>query len=127
MANLAAEISGVVEGDDYEITRTITGIPAGDSIAKAWLTMKASINDADPGLFQKNITTIDVAGTGQVTDTGAGDGTGAVRFDLTPADTGSPVPGVAAVYDLQIRTVAGKYYTVEKGTFTTVQAVTDAV
>jgi len=125
MANLAASISEVVEGDDYEITRTIEELPVGDSLATVWLTMKTAITDADPGLFQKEITTTDVPGTGQITDDGAGDATAAVRFDLTPDDTALPTPGTAAVYDIQVLTTAGKVYTVEKGTFTTVQGVTD--
>ena len=124
MANLAAAIVDVVEGDDYEIARTIDAVPAGDTLATAWLTMKAAITDADPGLFQKQITTANVAGTGQITNTGAG-GTGALRFDLTPADTALPTPGTPAVYDIQVRTTAGKIYTVEIGAFTTVQGVTD--
>lgn len=125
MATLDATIINVVEGDDYEISRTITGVPGSDTIATAWLTMKTAIGNADPGLFQKEITSVDVPGTGQITDTGA-DGTGAVRFDLEPADTALPTPGTPAVYDIQIQTTAGKTYTPEIGTFTTVQAVTDA-
>ena len=33
--------------------------------------MKSDIDDADPGLFQKEITSSPVTGTGQITDTGA--------------------------------------------------------
>jgi len=125
MANLSASISDVVAGDDYEITRTITDIPASDEIVTAWLTCKADIDDADnEALFQKEITGSDVPGTGQITDTGA-DGTGAVRFDLVPDDTVLPTPGTAAVYDIQILTDDGKVYTVEIGTITTTQGVTD--
>lgn len=125
MPTIGTAITAVFEGQDYEIARTITSVPAGDTLAKAWLTMKTLITNADPGLFQKEITSSNVAGTGQITDTGA-DGTGAVRFDLEPADTALPTPGVAVVYDIKVLTTAGKIYYGEKGTFTTEQRVTDA-
>lgn len=125
MPDLTATIIDIYEGQDYEINRTITDVPAGDTLAKAWLTLKTSIDDADPGLVQKEITSVNVAGTGQITDTGA-DTTGAVRFDLVPADTALPTPGTAVPYDIKVRTTAGKVYPVEKGVFTTVQRVGDA-
>ena len=127
MADLAASISDLVAGDDYEITRTITGLPSGYALNKAWLTVKASAVDADPGIFQKAITTSNVDGTGQIGDSGSSDGIGAVRFDLVPADTLLLTPGTAYVYDIQIRytnSTLTKVNTPEIGTITTTRGVT---
>jgi hypothetical protein len=126
MPNLALAITGVVEGDDFTLTLGITEIPAGDALSVAYFTMKESIDDPDPGLFQKVITASNTPGTGQIEDDGWGDGAGIVRIDLVPADTVLPAPGVAAVWDLQVHTALGLTNTPYKGTFTTVQGVTDA-
>jgi hypothetical protein len=123
---VAEELTGIVAGNTYRYTRTITGIPAGDSIVKAWTTFKSNKNNADPGLFQKAITTTNVPGTGQITDTGAGDTIGAVRFDWMRADTDLLTPGNVIFFDLKVLTAAGDLYTVVLGTIKTDQGVTTA-
>lgn len=127
MANLSASITDLVAGDTYEVVRTITGLPSGYALDKAWMTVKASAVDADPGVFQKAITTSNVDGTGQITDTGTGDGSAAVRFDLASADTTLLTPGTSYVYDIQVRMVNGELIrisTPEIGTIRTVRGVT---
>ena len=102
MSDLAVEITGFVEGDDLEIRRTITELPA--AIAVAWLTVKRHHNQPDEeAKLQKRITSLDVAGTGQIVE-----------------------PGTKRhVHDIQIKLVTGKVYTIEKGTIQLTVDVTE--
>jgi hypothetical protein len=52
-----------------------------------------------------------------VSDTGA-DGTGAFRFDLTPAQTRSVARGSPHDYLVTVTLAGGKTYVVERGRFT---------
>lgn len=116
MANLNDNISGFVAGDTLEVRRTITGIPAGQTISKAWLMVKIMQTDVDASaIITKEITDANQAGIGHVTDTG-GDGTGEVRFDLTPANTALLVSGNSYAFGIKIRTSTGNLYTPFKGT-----------
>jgi hypothetical protein len=124
MPNLLATIDGLVAGDDLDITRTITNVPAGDSLAKAWLTVKANAADADPGIFQLAITSVNSA-DGQITDTGTGDQIAALTFHITAARSALLTPGTAYLYDIQVKTTTGgKVFTPEVGTVKPVQGVT---
>ncbi len=124
MANLSGSII-VVTRNDLTVQRTITGVPAGDTLASAWLTVKLNKTDADPGIFQRAITSA-LTAAGQITDTGAGDTQGAVEFYLLPANTSLLTEGVGYHYDIQVRTTAGKTYTVEVGRVTVTGSVTAA-
>ena len=128
MANLTVTITGIVEGDDYILPLLVTDLQSGDFVVEAYMTMKADIDDADPGLFQKIITTSDVPGTGQIVNSGAGDVDVELRFDLTPDDTilVDPLATPPAEWDVQIHTNDGYTNTPYKGTFSTEQGVTDA-
>lgn len=119
MPNLKDTISGFVAGDDLEVRRTITNIPTGQVLTKAWLTIKTKLGDADPGVLQKAVTTTDAPGTGQIVDDGATDQAGEVRFDLTGTDTAllvPPYPKSLYGFDIQVLTSGGKVYTPVKGT-----------
>jgi len=124
MPNLASTITGFVNGDDLDIVRTITNIPAGDSLAEARFTVRAV--NLSTIIFSKLITGSAVAGQGQITDTGA-DGTGAVTFQLTGGTAGDTTNLSASVnypFDIQLKTTLNKHYTPEVGTITAVQQVT---
>jgi hypothetical protein len=111
------KITNFVAGDDLEITRTISGVPAGSALTRAWLTIKGRPTDADAdAVLQKVITVADVPGTGQITDDGGTTGVAAVRFDLTAADTDRLTPVQIYYFDLQVETDAGKIYTPDMGT-----------
>lgn len=99
------------------IDRTASGVPAGVTITKAWLTVKAAVADADPGLVQKAITTSDVPGTGQIENDGTGDVDFVVRFDLTRADTLAigTLAGGKRYFDVQVLASDGNPYTAEIG------------
>lgn len=109
-----AQVRFNAPGDHYDVIRTVTLIPTGDSIARAWLTVKRTTAEADiDALVQLEITTANTA-SGQVTDTGAADATGAVTFRLTPTHT--RLIGVSLrYYDIQIKSLSGKVYTAETG------------
>ncbi len=114
MSDLAIEITGFVAGDDLEIRRTVTDLPA--AIDLAWLTVKRYAGQPDSeASLQKRITATDVPGTGQIVEAGGPGTDGGLRFDLTGTDTA----GLGAkrhVHDIQIKLVTGKVYTIEKGT-----------
>lgn len=114
---LKGKIFNIVQGDNVDITRTIDTLPA--SITKAWFTVrnsqyKSATSDTDV-IFQKAITSVNVPGTGVITDDGTGDGVAAVRFELTNANTVLLVNENTYYYDIQVLTSTGKIYTPEIG------------
>jgi hypothetical protein len=123
--NLQATLGNFAQGDNFSVPVTVTSVPAGDTLAKAWLTVKAKLSDADPGVFQKAITPAATPGQGQITDTGAS-GTGIIRFDVQQADTLLLTPNVAYYYDIQVKTAAGLIGTIEEGTIMAAPQVTQA-
>lgn len=124
MSVLTASISGIVAGDDLDVQRTVTNIPSGQTLTKAWLTFQPVAGGADPGTLQKAITPSAVAGVGQITDTGAS-GTGVLLFQLTGADTlVLPIGGAGIAYDIKVLTSANKIYTVEQGKYVSTRRIT---
>ena len=114
MSDLAVAITGFVAGDDLEIRRTVTGLPA--AIEIAWLTVKRYVGQPDDeASLQKRITATDSPGTGQIVEAGGPGDDGDLRFDLTPEDTAS-LGAKPYVHDIQLKLVTGKVYTIEKGT-----------
>ena len=125
MPDFNGTIENFVSGDDLQITRTITNVPSGGLLTKVWFTVKLLWSDTDTdAVIQKEITTSNVAGTGQITDDGAGDQSAAVRFDLTDTDTAKLQKGLTFLYDIQVLTDGGAIYTPEIGTITAKQGVT---
>ena len=126
MPTLQTSRGGFAQGDNVSITVTVTSVPPGDTLAKAWMTVKVALADADPGLYQKVILPSAVAGQGQILDTGSS-GTGILRFDLQQADTALMSPGVQYFYDIQAKTAGGLIGTLELGAITCTAQVTKAV
>ena len=123
MSNLTVEITGFVAGDDLEVRRTVTDLPA--AIEVAWLTLKHHPRQPDSeARLQKRITTTDMPGTGWIAEAGGPSVDGDLRFDLTPADTAS-LGTKRYVHDIQIKLVTGKIYTIEKGTLLLTMGVTE--
>lgn len=115
---------GIVRGDVFSIRRTVNKIPSSRTVAEAWLTVKAAIADADgSATFQKIITSTDVAGTGQIEDTGA-DGSAVLRFDLTAANTTAMTAGTVYYFDIQVRLDNNAILTLESGTTSAIAQVT---
>ncbi len=130
MPTLDSSIDQIVVADDISIRRTIdfslSGFQAGTTITNAWLTVKANITDADPGLFQKAVTTTDVPGTGQIENNGTGDVNMVVRFDLLPVDTTAIGARDLRRFDIQVKTSGGKIFTPESGLISSIDEVTKA-
>ena len=61
-----SSIAGVAAGDALDVKRTVTNIPATQTLTKAWLTLKVNRFDADAALLQKVITPASVAGVGSL-------------------------------------------------------------
>ncbi len=106
---------GIVRGDAFPIRRSVSGIPTGDSIVSALLTLKANIGDADPGLFQ-------IAAT--VEDSGSVSGIGVIRFDVSTANTLLMVQDTPYYFDIQVTLGAGSILTPEQGVTSAVYQVT---
>lgn len=114
MSTLTESITGFVVGDDLEIRRTVSELSA--PIAIAWLTVKLYAEQADEdAILQKEITTDDEAGIGQIENAGSAEVDGELRFDLTQANT-TALGTLEYVHDIQIKLTSGKVFTLEKGT-----------
>lgn len=113
MPTLNSEIKNIVAGDNIDIIRTIGNLPAGQTLVKAWFTVKKRQTDTT-FIFQKVIIPSVVIGQGVITDIGTS-GVGAVRFELKPPDTKLLVLRKVYFFDLQVRTSLGSIFTPELG------------
>ncbi len=102
MPNLSDVIDDYVAGDDLCVIREITGIPAGNVLTNAWLTVR-DLEDFSGSsiIIQLTITTTATA-QGEILDDGAGDGIATVRFDLTGTQTRT-IGIVGYPFDIQIK------------------------
>lgn len=119
MPNYKGVIDGFAVGDDLLIRRTIdrtlSNLPNGVDVTDAWMTIKAAITDLDAAaIVDKQVTTTDTPGTGQIEDDGGGDVDPVIRFDLTDIDTRA-ISTVHRKYDIQVKVTGGGIYTGEKG------------
>lgn len=105
-----------VGGDSMIVARRIKNVDPSDLLVKAWLTMKAAIADADPGVVQRVITTTYSPGNGEITDPGTTDGVAEIYFELSTIDTANILNNGAVYYDIQVKTDGGGVYTPEIGT-----------
>lgn len=119
-----SNIQSVVLGDDVRVNVSVTDITTGLTISKAWLTVKLSPSDDDPGAAQAVITGT-VSSDGQITNTG-GAGTGVMYFVLSNAETDDLSPDIPYVYDVQLKMSDNSLYTPLVGKIVFTQSVTDA-
>jgi hypothetical protein len=91
-----------VIGDDIDVPVSVSSVPGGVSITKAWLTFKPSSNRsaADDSVLQK-ILTSGFTGTTTVSFT----------FPLSKTDTAVFTPGTKYVFDVQVLDSSGKLST----------------
>jgi len=103
-------------GDDVSILRTVTGLLSGQSLVKAWLTIKSRFTDTDSeALLQLEITTVDSA-AGQITEDGTGDVEGELLFRIAGAtDYENLVALKNYPYDIQVLLDDGVIATLEVG------------
>ena len=105
-----------VRGDICAIRRRLHRLPAGTTVTKAWLMVKGAYADDDESaLISKEVTTSNVAGTGQIEDAGATDGSATIRFDLLNADTTAVVADTRYVYAIQYKLSDGQVRELESG------------
>jgi len=121
MAEFNGIISNFANDVDISFDWTITTVPALSTIASAEFTVKTVETDPDSAaILVKIITPTNSTGVGQVEDTGS-DGTGKIRFDLTPTDTAKLTPGVIYVYWVYVILNSGQTTLVEKGSIFSAQ------
>lgn len=121
------DITDIIAGDDYGVDRIIHNVPAGETVVKAWLTIKERVTDDDAdALVQLEITdtgTVD----GLITDTGTDqltERTAALTFELSADETLQLVPRTPYPYDIQVLLSNGKVATSDIGNIITKQGVT---
>jgi len=125
MAELGIQIIELVAGNDIRVQREYTGLPAGVTLSKAWMTVKAVKTDPDPGIFQLIITTV-LSSAGRITDADSADGILAMFFDISKVQSALLTPKVKYNYDVQVMDLTVKIYTLEIGTIKLEQRVTSA-
>jgi hypothetical protein len=130
MPNLSDNIAGEVLGDDWEVLKEITKIPDGQTVVKAWLTVKEVV-DNDPSdtvvLFQKVITDAPTV-SGQITDVGTGtfpDRRAEVHFFILPANTFDWEDQAKFEWDIQLKLSSGRVKTPFRGKISGIKGVTN--
>ena len=126
MPDLVAIIADHVRGNDLDVIRTVTVVPTGQTLTDAWFRVNAVTGSTQ--VFQKAITPTLVAGEGQIEDTGAGDGTAIIRFEITHTNSELLTGGTAAApvlhpYGIQVKTSGGKIYEFEQGVIEVVDQI----
>lgn len=125
MTLIARKIRGHVAGDSLTIQRTVTDVPATDTLEYAWLTIKENKSDTDAeAALQVEIDLISQT-PGHITDDGA-DGTGAIQFNLSAAETAALGYDITYHYDIQVKLASAKIDTPEIGTLRFRRGYTDA-
>lgn len=130
MPNLNDEISGEVLGDDWTVIKEITALPDGQTVDKAWMTVKEAVDD-DPNdtvvLFQKEITNVATI-HGQITDAGSGAGSARraeVVFFILPVNTFAWEHQAKKQWDIQIKLSSGRVKTPYRGPISGIKGVTN--
>lgn len=101
----------------YDILNPASGFNQ-DFVITAWLTVKDDPDAPDANaVFQKAVTTTNVAGIGQLYTTGvfSSMSTTSMRFDVTPADSKQFIPSQRYFYEIRYQSNTGKVYVPESG------------
>ncbi len=108
-------IDDFVAGDALEIQRTITAVPSGIIMDTAWFTVKRKYTDDDAdAIISKLATDTNDDNEGWIEDVGA-DGTGTIRFYLSPEETELLTAYSEYPYSIKIKFSNGKPNTPELG------------
>ncbi len=125
MAAIKQIISNQVVGDTIKIERLYTGLPAGETIAKAYFTVKLSSSQADPGVLQLSIVASS-SESGQITQVDT-DSPVALYFVISSEQSAEFLANYAYQYDIQLISSDGDIITAELGTIRLMPGFTDAV
>ena len=117
--------TGYAMGDDLPIDFTLTSWPAGQTLSKAYLTLKTATSDADAAAVVQKSITITATTSGQITADGSS-GTATGRIIITKSDYGEVLPDVNYAYDIQVINNSGSVYTPFVGNMSFLADVTDA-
>jgi hypothetical protein len=121
VTNYDATLTNFVAGDDFTIERTVTSLVSGVVLERVWFTVKRKLSQADiDAVIQKEITTINVNGTGYIDDTDH------FYIYLTTADTVLLTPYSSYYYDIQLQLSDTTITTPEYGTIIALPQVTRA-
>ena len=116
MPEFFGTIGGFTNNSYIGLRWTVSGVPAGSTIATGELIIKPTETSSDSAsIIDKTITPSNVAGTGQVEDVGS-TGVGIIRFDMPPSDTVKLIPGTKYTYWVEIVLNTSEKTIVEKGT-----------
>jgi len=119
-------IRNVTHGDSFQVIRTVSNIPDGETVSMAWFTLKLLASRPDyQAAMQKTITTDDVIGTGAVVNSSPV-GSVDLRFDISGTDWDDVVPGQLYLFDIQLKTTGGGLYTCDRGNFVADSSITGA-
>lgn len=113
----------VVRGDQFPIYRRVI-LSQGAVIAKAWLTVKVNKTDADPGVFQKEITSVSSADGVIERDGSDGKLVGILRFDISSTNTLALTADAYYYYDIKLLFSSGNISTLEQGIFSPAERIT---
>ena len=124
--NTNAELPDFIVGDSRRIIVTLEHLPADVLIYEAWFTVRDSKVAADPGIFQKFITTSSFVGQGLIIDNGSDNtiGQALLRFDIETEDSALLTEGTMYYYDIRVRTSFDTVNTIEVGTIVPIWGAT---
>lgn len=124
MTNFKGQLTEHAWGDSLRVTRTISNIPGGDRLLKAWfvarlqpVTLSTPVDDSDvatDGGFIIEVTESPTA-AGQIVDNGASDNVGSLYFDISPAQSRLQPVSSHLYYGIKVLTFGGFPYTPELG------------
>ncbi len=116
-----------VIGNSYQIERTVSNVPAGETVDEAWFTLKRRTTDADMNAaIQKHITPVAVIGQGIIINTSPESESAILQFNIAPDDWADVLGQVLYVYDIKVLTSGGAVDTFEFGDFVAEGQVTSA-
>ena len=120
-------LKGYVIGDDTQILFQLTEWPAGVLLAKAYFTMKQSLNDLDAAaIIQRDITTA-LTAEGQITLNGSlGTAEGYFLIRHQDAEWANVKPDLGYFFDIQPITDQATVQTPIVGTISFIKGRTDA-
>jgi hypothetical protein len=125
MAIKNAKIRDQTAGDAFSVRRAVPDLPAGRTLAKAWLTIKQNQTDLDAAAkLQLTITTTPTS-QGQIVDA-SGVAANALTFTVTAVQSAQVGAARRFFYDIQVKLDNGEIATPELGTLQLDQGVTDA-
>jgi hypothetical protein len=95
---------------DRTVTIALTGLPEGETAAKVYWMVKASLEDADAdALLTKTITSV-LNSDGQITDIGSGDETGEASIRIADDDLDDLTVGRMYRIGLKVLSSSGDIY-----------------